>query len=70
MIEDIELICRLNKNWQRNNIKIKRAGGQTNRNYVVEFENKKYFVRLPWERAYKTPFVLGIIWGSVILVAR
>lgn len=26
-----------------------RAGGQTNRNYVVEFGKKKFFVRLPWE---------------------
>ena len=27
----------------------KRAGGQTNRNYVVSFQAKKFFVRLPWE---------------------
>jgi thiamine kinase-like enzyme len=26
-----------------------RAGGQTNRNYVVTFQGKKLFVRLPWE---------------------
>ncbi|MBI2123655.1 MAG: phosphotransferase [Candidatus Wildermuthbacteria bacterium] len=27
----------------------KRAGGQTNRNYVVSFKARKLFVRLPWE---------------------
>lgn len=46
---DIELICRLNKDWA--GAKIKRAGGQTNRNYVVEYKNRKFFVRLPWESA-------------------
>lgn len=49
-IKDIKLISKLNKDWRLDNIKIKKAGGQTNRNYVVEFKNKKYFVRLPWER--------------------
>ena len=50
MTKDIELICRLNKNWRPGNIKVKRAGGQTNRNYIVQCKNKKFFVRLPWER--------------------
>lgn len=27
-----------------------RVGGQTNRNYTVEFQGKKFFVRLPWNR--------------------
>ncbi len=26
-----------------------KAGGQTNRNYIVEFQGEKFFVRLPWE---------------------
>lgn len=26
-----------------------RAGGQTNRNYIVSFNKQKFFVRLPWE---------------------
>lgn len=26
-----------------------KAGGQTNRNYIVSFQGKKFFVRLPWE---------------------
>lgn len=51
MTKDIELICRLNKNWRSGNIKIKKAGGQTNRNWLVQHKNKKFFVRLPWERA-------------------
>ena len=46
---DIKLICRLNKDWQPDNIKVKRTGGQTNRNYVVQYKNKRFFVRLPWE---------------------
>lgn len=57
MIKDIELIRRLNKDWQKGKIKIKRAGGQTNRNYIVTLEKpfdrlraRKFFVRLPWER--------------------
>ena len=48
--KDIELICRLNKDWQPGNIKLKKAGGQTNRNWIVQYKNKKFFVRLPWER--------------------
>ncbi|PIP24102.1 MAG: hypothetical protein COS25_00230 [Candidatus Nealsonbacteria bacterium CG02_land_8_20_14_3_00_37_10] len=50
MIKDIELIYRLNKNWQPGTIKIKKAGGQTNRNWIVRYKDKKFFVRLPWER--------------------
>lgn len=50
MKKDIEFICRLNRDWKPNNVRIKRAGGQTNRNYIVEYKNKKFFVRLPWER--------------------
>lgn len=49
-MRDIELICKLNKDWQEGEIKVKKAGGQTNRNYIVEFKKKKFFVRLPWER--------------------
>ncbi len=51
MIKDIELIYRLNKGWRPDRIKVKKAGGQTNRNYIVQHKNKKFFVRLPWERA-------------------
>lgn len=46
---DIDLISRLDKNWQPGNIKLKKAGGQTNRNWVVEHKKQKFFVRLPWE---------------------
>lgn len=49
--EDIGLICRLNENWHPENIKIKKAGGQTNRNWIIQVGNEKYFVRLPWEAA-------------------
>ena len=50
MIKDIKLIRRLNKDWRPEKIRVKKAGGQTNRNWIVEYENKKFFVRLPWER--------------------
>lgn len=50
MKNDIDLILRLEKKWRKGKVKIKRAGGQTNRNYIIEFGNNKYFVRLPWER--------------------
>lgn len=49
--QEIELLCCLNKDWRAGNIKIERAGGQTNRNYIVEHQRKKFFVRLPWEVA-------------------
>lgn len=29
--------------------RLQKAGGQTNRNYIVTLKNKKFFVRLPWE---------------------
>src|SRR3989344_3983272 len=49
MIKYIELIYRLNEDWKPGRIKIKKAGGQTNRNYIVQTGKKRYFVRLPWE---------------------
>lgn len=49
-MKDIELIYKLNKDWRQGTIKVKKAGGQTNRNYIVQHKNKKFFVRLPWER--------------------
>ena len=48
---DIELLCSLNKNWHKDNIRIKKAGGQTNRNWIVKYKTQKFFIRLPWERA-------------------
>jgi thiamine kinase-like enzyme len=50
-MKDIDLICKLNKDWRPDNIKIKKAGGQTNRNFIVQCKTKKFFIRLPWERA-------------------
>lgn len=50
MYKDAELIYKLNKNWRLGNTKIVKAGGQTNRNWIVQYKNKKFFVRLPWER--------------------
>lgn len=50
MEKDIKLISQLNKEWQPKNIKVKRAGGQTNRNWIVQHKKKKFFVRFPWKR--------------------
>lgn len=46
---DIKLICSLNKNWRPGSIKIQKAGGQTNRNWIVQYVQKKFFVRFPWQ---------------------
>lgn len=48
--KDIELVCGLMPEWHFSQIKIKKAGGQTNKNWIVEYNGKKYFVRIPWER--------------------
>lgn len=48
-MKDIDLIYKLNKEWSPQKIKIKKAGGQTNRNYIVSRKSGKFFVRLPWE---------------------
>ena len=50
-MKDINLISQLNKDWQSKKIKAKRVGGHTtNRNWIVEYRKKKFFVRFPWER--------------------
>lgn len=49
-MKDIDLIYQLDKDWSPANIQVKRAGGQTNRNWIVQHKRKKFFVRLPWER--------------------
>lgn len=46
----MELICKLDPSWKPNTIHVKRLGGQTNKNFVVAHREKKFFVRLPWER--------------------
>lgn len=48
MTKDEKLIRYLNKDFRI----IKKAGGQTNRNYIIGDikDKKKYFVRFPWER--------------------
>lgn len=51
MVQDIKLISSLDKNWHPGNIRVKRIGGQTNRNYLVRYKNEKRFVRLPWAAA-------------------
>lgn len=48
--QDLQFIYRLHPEWDKKTVKVKKAGGQTNRNYIVTFKEKKFFVRLPWER--------------------
>lgn len=43
------MIYRLRADWNTKTIRITKAEGQTNRNYIVEHKRKKFFVRLPWE---------------------
>lgn len=50
-MQDHKLIYRLHTGWNSKTIKIKKAGGQTNRNYIVASQGKKFFVRLPWEHS-------------------
>jgi len=49
--KDIEQICCLDKNWNPDNLKIEKLGGQTNKNYKVKYKNTDRFVRLAWEAA-------------------
>lgn len=49
--EDLQSICSLNKEWKPDNIKTEKAGGQTNRNWIVKHKGNKLFVRLPWQMA-------------------
>jgi thiamine kinase-like enzyme len=48
-MRDREIIYRLSKNWSAKTVRVTKAGGQTNRNYIVEHKGSKSFVRLPWE---------------------
>ena|SRR3989344_425265 len=47
--QDLELIYSLHRNWQPGQIKIKKLGGQTNRNFLIQYQNEKRFVRIPWK---------------------
>jgi len=48
-MKDQQLIYRLNKSWNPRTISIQKAGGQTNRNYIISFKGRKFFVRIPWK---------------------
>lgn len=47
--KDKKLIRSLFKELSLEALQIKKATGQTNRNYIVSFKDNKFFVRLPWE---------------------
>lgn len=47
--QDLELIYSLHQNWSKGYIKVKKIGGQTNRNYLVQYKKEKKFIRIPWE---------------------
>lgn len=46
---DKELIYSLFKGLSLKALRIKKATGQTNRNFIVALKGNKFFVRLPWE---------------------
>lgn len=48
---ELEVLYRFNKDWAPAGISIERAGGQTNRNFIVTSDEERVFVRLPWERS-------------------
>lgn len=46
---DTKLLYRLAQSLRLGSFSFQRAGGQTNRNYIVSSHGRKFFVRLPWE---------------------
>lgn len=46
---DKKLICGLFKGLSSKALRITKATGQTNRNFIVAFKGNRFFVRLPWE---------------------
>ena len=49
--QDFRLIYRISEQWSPRTVTIRKAGGQTNKNWIVEHKEKKFFVRLPWDRS-------------------
>ena len=49
--QDFRLIYRISEQWSPRTVTIRKAGGQTNKNWIVEHKGKKFFVRLPWDRS-------------------
>ena len=49
--KDIQSICSLREEWHPGNIKLEKTGGQTNRNWIVDYKGERFFVRLPWQMA-------------------
>ncbi|MDO8633138.1 MAG: phosphotransferase [Candidatus Wildermuthbacteria bacterium] len=48
--KEIKRIKEFCGSWVRGDFSLKRLGGQTNTNWLLEFPSGKFFVRLPWER--------------------
>ena len=48
--QDLQRIYLLDKAWMSQTTKVQKAGGQSNRNFVVVHNGQSFFVRLPWER--------------------
>jgi len=49
--QEFRRIYRICEQWSPRTITIRKAGGQTNKNWIVEYKGKKFFVRLPWDRS-------------------
>ena len=48
---ELESLYRFRREWEPGGIHVERAGGQTNRNFIVSTDQEKMFVRIPWERS-------------------
>lgn len=48
---ELEILYRFHRDWKPEGIHAERAGGQTNRNFIVTSDQGRVFVRLPWERS-------------------
>jgi len=48
---ELESLYRFRKDWKPGGIHVEKAGGQTNRNFIVTSDQGKVFVRIPWERS-------------------
>ncbi|MBI2028369.1 MAG: phosphotransferase [Candidatus Levybacteria bacterium] len=48
---ELENLSRFSKDWRPESIHVEKAGGQTNRNFIVTSDQGKVFVRIPWERS-------------------
>lgn len=47
---ELESLYRFRRDWKHGGVYVEKAGGQTNRNFIVTSDQDRVFVRIPWER--------------------